>query len=230
MAGIQIEENTSPQEEGELRHSPEWLGFGLIAIFVAGVLAMVATWFLVAYYPIPNDDAIHLGLLVPLFVVFFDFLLIYRLAGSKTRQGQRMAAIKWSVSLLLLGLLAASVLGSLPLLWRRFMTAIPGLREVPWVTIFMLWVAADNLWRRRRPSRGNRSYPRGWLIVQGSSAVVILAANLVLTVVRFSGGEAWLGALYLAVALLFGVLAAFDFIELWQRRRDKPTESIAQDP
>jgi hypothetical protein len=90
----------------------------VIAAFVAGVLAMVATWFLVADFPIPGDDAIHLGLLGFFFVVFFDLLLISGFATSKFRQGQGMSAIKGSINLFLLGLFAASAVGSLPLLWR----------------------------------------------------------------------------------------------------------------
>jgi hypothetical protein len=40
------------------------------AVSVAGVLAMVATWLLVAYYPIPDDETVYLGLLGFFFVMF----------------------------------------------------------------------------------------------------------------------------------------------------------------
>lgn len=154
MAWIRIEEGSSTQGDGALHHSPEWLVFGLIAIAVAGFLAMVATWFLVDYYPIPDDDAVYLSLLGFLFVLFFDFVLIFRFVGSKLRQGQLWAAIKWSVGLVLLGLLAASVVGSLPLLWRRLTTALPWMHEIPWGILLMLLLLANSLWLRRSTSKG----------------------------------------------------------------------------
>lgn len=157
MAWIRIEESSAPQEEGKLQHSPEWLGFGLIAIFVSFLLAMIATLFLVAYdpVPIPNDDAIHLGLLGFSFIVFLDFFLIYRLAGNKIRNGQSLAAAKRLVGLILLGLLVASLVGLLP--WAlRWLIAY-----FPWIPVllrvfFWLIIAAELIWvwkvRRARRS------------------------------------------------------------------------------
>src|SRR4051794_17703421 len=97
--------NSSP------KYFSEWFGFSLVAVLVAGPLAMVATVFLVTSYPTPVDDEISLGLAGFLFVLLLDVFLVSRLAVSKVRQGQRMAAVKGSVGLILLGLLAASVVG-----------------------------------------------------------------------------------------------------------------------
>lgn len=229
MPWIQIEGKPGTQEEPNPRNSPDWLSFGLIAAAAAAFLAMVATWFLVAYSPIPDDNAVYLGLLGFLFVVIFDLILIAGLAVSEVRQGEGMAAIKLSVSLFLLGLLVASVVGSLPLLWQRVMTAVPGLRDVPWGTFLLLWIAAFSLWRRRKPTQENHGYPRGWLIVlivQGSGSALVFVSHLVLGVIRLSSGKVWAGALDLAVALLFGILAGQAFVELWKRRQVQAPEII----
>jgi hypothetical protein len=157
MAWMRIEEgSSSPQEGQRLRDSPDWLGFGLIAVFVAGVLAMVATWFLVARYPIPDDEAIHLGVLGFLFIILLDLFLIYHLVGPKIRQGRRMLAIKWFVSLVLLGLLVASVVGSLPWLVRRLIDAVPWLPNIFW-GLLLLWSVANTiaLWRKRRARKAS---------------------------------------------------------------------------
>lgn len=156
MAWIRVEKGSSLPEEEKLRHSPEWLDFGLIAIFVSGVLAMVSTWFLVAYYPAPTDDAIHLGLLGFFFVVFFDFFLIYRRAGAEIRKGQSLAAAKWSVGLILLGLLVASLVGFLPWLFRRLITYYPWIPVLLRV-LFWLMIVAELVgvwgWKVRRARR-----------------------------------------------------------------------------
>ena len=156
MPWMRIEGSSSPLQERELRGSPDGLGFGLIAISVAGLLAMVATWFLVADYPVPDDDAIHLGLLGFFFVVFFDFFLIYRLAGSRIQKGQWIAAAKWSIGLILLGLFVASIVGSLPWLFSRLITHYPW---IPWLLRVFFWlgiIVAEFIWvwkaRRARNS------------------------------------------------------------------------------
>ncbi|MGH7484149.1 MAG: hypothetical protein ACREMY_00920, partial [bacterium] len=197
----------------------------MIAVSVAGGLAMVTTWFLVAYCSIPDNDAIYLGLLGFFFVALLDLLLISGLFISNFRQGQGMAAIKWSVGLFLLGLLAASVVGSLPLLWQWLVAVVPGLQDVAWEIVFMLLIPANSLWIRRRSTQDNHGYPRGRLIAQGSLSTVFVVADFVLAIGRFSGGRAWLGTLNLTGALLFGILASQAFVELWKRRRAEPPES-----
>src|SRR5438046_133820 len=107
MPRFRTEGTSRPEEEMTPRYSPEWLGFGLIAFFVSGALAVVATVLLVVHYPTPVDDVISIGFFGFLFVMFLDFALIYSL-GSKVRKGQRLASVKRSVALLLPGLLVAT--------------------------------------------------------------------------------------------------------------------------
>jgi len=155
MPWVLIEKSPTFQGERELSHSPAWLGFGLVAIGVSGVLAMVATWFLVDLYPIPDDDAIHLGVLIFCFVVFFDVLLIYRIARSEIRQGQRMGAVKWAAGLILLGLPVAAAAGSLPWLLDRLYAALPWMSGIHW-GLLLAWLAIANVfWQRRRARKAS---------------------------------------------------------------------------
>jgi hypothetical protein len=216
MAWKRIAGGSNPEEERGLKGSFDGLGLFLVAVSVAGVLAMVATWLLVAYYPIPDDEAIYLGLLGFFFVVVLDFFLIYYLVGPEVRKGQRISAVKTSVSLILLGLLVASVVGSLPWLLSRLIAAIPWVREIPWSTLLILWLVAHDVWRRRRTPEDDRGYSWKGLIFLGSLLILVITSTLSSAVSRFSDGKAWLGALYLAIALLLGVLVANVFAETWR--------------
>lgn len=145
MVWVRTVGDSSPRQEPSLLHSTDRSPLILLAAFPAvGVLAMIATWFLVADYPIPDDDAIYLGLLGFLFIVFLDLFFIvfvcYLLAMGNFRQGERWWAVKWSIGLFLSGLLVASVVGSLPWLLRRLVVALPWLTDVPW------WLTAVPWW------------------------------------------------------------------------------------
>src|SRR5262245_57427815 len=106
MAWTRIEGSSNSEDERRLHTSSDGLGFFVIAIGVAGVLAMVAVWFLVAYYPIPDDEALYLGLLAFLFVLFVTFPL----AILRFLQGRGLASIKASLNIAVLGLIAAAAL------------------------------------------------------------------------------------------------------------------------
>ena len=157
---MRMERILSPEEERELRASPEWMVVcGLIAFCVAGVLAMVATWFLVAEYPIPDDDAVYLGLLGFLFVMIFDVLIIVLLLfgfAGLDRRGERTAAVKLFVKIFLLGLLAALVVGFLLWLLRRLVDVSPWVPNLL-VSLPALWVVASGLarWRKRRARKAS---------------------------------------------------------------------------
>jgi hypothetical protein len=230
MAWIRIEGEPRSREKWYLLDPSNWIVFVGIAVLVAGMLAVVATGLLVDHLPIPDDDATALGVLGFVFVALFDLLLISGVAASKLRQGQRRAALKSSVTLFLLGLLAALVVGSLPILWQRLMTAVPGLQEFPWGSLLFLYMAADYLWRRRKAAQDSGSYSRRLVIAQGSLSTVVVASSLYLAAAKLSRGEAWFGALHIAVALLYGVIAAQIFVELWKKRPAKPPESMAPNP
>jgi len=223
MPWIRIEGRTDSQEERTPLSSPDVLGFGLIGIFVAGVLAMVATWFIDTYLPIPGGDAGTLGLLGFLFVLFITIPF----AVSKLAQGN---GIKSSLTIFLLGLITglitAVAVGSLLLLWRRLVAAIPWVQEIPWDILPILGFCAYDLWIRR----DDQKYSWKWLIVEGSLLILLVKSNLLAAVSSFSGGKAWLGTIDLVIALLFGLLAITAFVgawRIWRRRREKPHESIA---
>ena len=221
MAWNRIETSSNPEQR--LQGNSDGLGLALAAVSVSGVLAMVATWLLVAYYPIPDDEAVYLGLLGFFFVVFLDVFLLYYLVGSEVRRGQGIAAVKTSVRLILLGLLVASVVGSLPWLLSRLIAALPWAQEIPWSSLLVLWLVAHDLWRRRKQTEDDHKHSWKWLIFQGSLLILFITSTLSSAFSGFSDGKAWPGALYLAIALLFGLLAVYTFIEIlrvWRRRRE----------
>ena len=226
MAWNQTE--TSSNSEQRLQGTSDGLGLFLAAVSVSGVLAMVATWLLVAYSPIPDDEAIDLGLLGFFFVVFLDAFLIYYLAGSKVRQGQSIAAVKTSVSLILLGLLVASLVGSLPWLISRLIAALPWMQEIPWSILPVFWFVAQDLWSRRKQTENDHSHSWKWLLFQGSRLIIFITSTLLYAFSGFSDGMAWPGAFYLAIALLSGLLAGYTFIDilkiLRRRREDAARE------
>ena len=231
MAWSRIETSSIPEER--LQGASDGLGLVLTAVSVAGVLAMVATWLLVAYYPIPDDEAVYLGLLGFCFVVFLDVFLIYHLVGSEVRQGQGIAAVKTSVSLILLGLLVASVVGSLPWLLSRLIATLPWVQEIPWSSLLVLWLVAYDLWRRRKQTEDDHKHSWKWLIFQASLLVLFITSTLLSAFSGFSEGKALPGALYLAIALLFGLLAVYTFIEIlrvWRRRREDAAQEHCLGP
>lgn len=225
MPWIRIEDKPGAQEERSSRSSLDGLGFVVTVISVAGVLSMVATWFLAAYFPIPADNAVHLGLLVFLFVLFITFPL----AVLPFLEGRGRAAIKASLSFAVSGLIAAVALGSLPLLWSRLIAAMPWIQEFPLSTFLLaLFLAASGLWRKRNSTENDHRYSWKLLIFQGSLIIFLITSTLLSAVFRFSGGKAWLGAFYLAIALLFGLHAVKVFAEIWRiwrRRRENSHES-----
>ncbi|MEA2559651.1 MAG: hypothetical protein QOH06_1155 [Acidobacteriota bacterium] len=232
MAWNRIETSSNPEQR--LQGTSDGLDLILVAVSVSGVLAMVATWLLVAYYPIPDDEAVYLGLLGFFFVVSLDVFLIYHRVGSEVRQGQGIAAVKTSVSLILLGLLVASVVGSLPWLLSRLLAALPWVQEIPLSKLLILWLVAYDLWGRSKQTEDGHKHSWKWLIFQGSLLILFSMSTLLSAFSGFSDGKAWLGALYLAIALLFGLLAVYVFIEIlraWRRRReDAAREHLAGPP
>ena len=132
------------------------ISFALLSVCVSGVLAMIATWFLVARFPIPDDDAIYGGLLGFLFVVFLDAFLIYGLILPEFRKGRRMEATRWLVGLILAGLLAATVVGAFPWFTSRFIPDGPWLDWILW-SLLVLSFAPDilRIWKRWRSRRAS---------------------------------------------------------------------------
>jgi hypothetical protein len=217
MPWIQIEGKSSAQVERSPRSSPDGLGCAVIVISVAGVLAMVTTWFLDAYFPIPDDEAVYFGLLGFLFVLFITLPF----AALKFLGGRGIASVKSSLSLLLLGLFTALVVGSLPLLWRRLTAAIPWAQDIPFTVPLMLWLTANELLRRQSLAQERHRYSWKKLIFQGGLLIFLVTSNLAFAAFKLSDGKAWLGAFYLAVALLLGVPAINVFVEIWRRRRER---------
>ena len=102
---------------------------------------------------------------------------------------------------------------------------VPGITFlIPWFILFLLGSFAYNL------RKDAQKYSWKWLIVEGSLLILLITSTLPSAVSGFSGGKAWLGTIYLAIALLFGLLAVTAFVRawrIWRRRREKPHESIA---
>ncbi len=220
MPSILVEEGSGPEEHGVRNDGG---GFLLGAVFVSGFLSMVATWFLVKHYPVPDDDAIYFGLLGFLFVAVFVFCL----AGGELAEPK--PAIKRIVSLILVGLLVASVVGSLPWLWSRLIAVLPWMQDIPWNLLPMFWLVYYP-WRQRKLTEDHRRPSWKSLMLQSALLLFFVSSTLFSAVSLFAEGKTWLGALYLAMALLFGFLAGAVFVEsrrIWRTRPEKPHESIA---
>lgn len=126
------------------------LAFLVGAILASGLLALVATWFLVNYSPIPDDDAINYGL-IGFFVVSLVYFFVFQAIADLKRMDPRILVIKKSVRLLLLGLLVASVVGSIPWLWSRLVVAMPWLPNVFWLFVLLSYLPGlIALWKRWR--------------------------------------------------------------------------------
>jgi len=132
--------------------------FGTTVFFLALTLAMIVTWFLVARYPIPEDDAIYTGLVFFFLIVFFSLPLIFRMVGPERRTGQRMLAVKWSFKLFGLSLLAASLVGVLPWLFKWLFNYSPWVFRIVQALFVLSLVAQCVLWawRHRRARKSTR--------------------------------------------------------------------------
>ncbi len=221
MAWTRIEAGSNLEQKPQ--GGSDGLGLVVVAVGVAGLLAMVATWLLASYWPVPDDEAISVGLIGFFFVVFLDIFLIYHWAVPAVRRGAGVEAVKMSVSLGLLGLLVASVVGALPWLLSRLLAALPWMQEIPGVSLLLFGLVAQDLWKRRKETGDDEV--RSWvgLILKESALILLIASTLVSAFFGFSGGKAWLGALHLALALLSGYLAVVTFMEIlkgWKRRRE----------
>lgn len=220
MARLRVEGKPSSQVPQKPGTSSDGLALVVIWIVAAGVLAMLATWFLVADFPIPDDEVIHLGLILALFILF----LVLPVAVSKFLHGRGTAAVKSSIGWLLVGLFAALAVGSLPWLQRRLIAAIPWVQDIPWIVLLVSCLTASLLWRSRRLSWAD-SFSRKQLIAWGIPQILIFMLSLASAVFGFSGGKIWSGILYLMLALLSGFLAVKVFVEVWRRR--EPHESVS---
>lgn len=221
MAWDRIETNSNPEQR--LQDSPAALVLLLAAVGAAGLLAMFATWLLVAGYPIPDDEAIYLGSLGFFFVVFLDAFLVSYVVGSEVRQGQRIAAVKKSVGLILLGLFVASVVGSLPWFLGQLNAALPWVREIPWGILLASWLLTQDLRRRRKQTADDRKHSWKSLIFLGSLLILFIASTLWSAFSGFSDGKAWLGTIHLVVSVMLMLLVVNVFMEIlkiWRRRRD----------
>jgi hypothetical protein len=159
MAWIRVED--SPDRE-RLPVRKDGFGFIVGALCASGLLSLVATWFVVKYSPIPDDNDIYIGLIGFFFVVFLDLCFIFQwIADLKPRRGERVPVIMRSMRLLLLGLLLASVLGSIPWLfsrlWSHLVAAMPWLPDALWVFVLISYlpnlIALWKKWRARQASK-----------------------------------------------------------------------------
>jgi hypothetical protein len=137
------EGDSNAQDERRLFQSPEWQELVLVAVFVAGMLAMMASWFLGTRRLFAIADSNYLFF----FLFVFDLFLIGRLINLKFRKGQQTAAGEWVASLSLLGLLVGEVVGLLPFLWHRLVGTMPWISHVPWDLVLALWFLADGFRR-----------------------------------------------------------------------------------
>ena len=134
--------------------SPDRIVWGVAAFFLAVALSMVATWLLVTRFPVPDDDAIVLGLVGFFFVMVVDLCLVFFLIRPKLGGDERMEAAKLSAGIILVGLLVASFVGVLPWSFRWLLDHNPWISSsfralFPWLVIAEIaW-----LWRLRRARR-----------------------------------------------------------------------------
>ena len=78
-------------------------------------------------------------------------------------------------------------------------------------------------WRIGSAQAGSR-HPGHELNFQGSCFALVAVYNFYLAFVRLIDGKAWLGVCYLAVGLLFALVAARYFLEFRNRRRARRHE------
>ena len=200
----------------------------LAAIGLAGILSMYATWFAISRYPIPDSDAINLGLAGFFLVVFLDIFFVCGFIINDLRNGKRRSLREWAVNAAIFvgGLLAAAVLGLF--LWCFWLFQAKHWAFYVFQTLFCVWLAAlswRRLWRRRRGlSAGqdsHRSPSLGAWIGLGSSVILMIFGFLGFVPGDFSKGQTWVGVWRIAMALLLGLPATEAVMEIWRRRRSQ---------
>lgn len=77
-----------------------------------------------------------------------------------------------------------------------------------------------------KPVQDEPRASQGKRIVLSSLLTLSAALNLFVAVLKLSEGEAWFGALYLAMALLMGVFAGKAIVGVSKGRQAKPPEQI----
>jgi uncharacterized membrane protein len=134
--------------------SPEPLVIGVVSFLVAMTLSMVVTWILISRYPVPDDEAVSLGLLGFFFVLFLDLFFLCLRIGPKIRKGEGLQAAGLSLGFLGVGLLVASVVGVLPWCLRWLVNTSPWILKLSrYAFVLFLIVQLVWFWKLRRARR-----------------------------------------------------------------------------
>lgn len=188
------------------------------AVSLAVPLSMFTTWVAISRYPVPDRDSINLGIFLFFLIAFLDVYLVCDLIVAGLREGKPRSLLGLA-GIFAAGLLIAAGLGTLPWsiewLWGRLIAAIPWVQEIPWI-LLVLWLFAHDFWKRRKSTEAGNRYSWRGLAFLGSLLILFITSILLIAASRFSDGRAWLGALYLALAILFGSLAVNVFAEIWR--------------
>ncbi len=189
------------------------------AVSLAVPLSMFTTWVTISRYPVPDRDSINLGLFLFFLMVFLDIYLVCDLIVADLSNGKPISFLGLT-SIFAVGLLVAVGLGILPWsidwLWRRLIAAMPWVREIPWNKLLVLWFVAYVLWKKRKSAVVIPRHSWKSLAFLGGSLILLFTSTLLDAAYRFSGGKTSLGALYLTLAIAFGLLAVDVSVEIWK--------------
>lgn len=107
--------------------------------------AMFGTWFVISRYPVPDSDAINVGLFAFLMIALLTLFAAVALAVADWRQLKRTALVLGG------GFLAAAVLGGLAWGVGRIFIGRPQAQDALFFGVIMLlWLPTWITWRKRR--------------------------------------------------------------------------------
>jgi hypothetical protein len=200
-----------------------------VALWVTAVpltlmLSAYATWFAISRYPIPDSDAINLGLFAFFGVLLLDvFFVCDRVVVSLRKEGRITPGELARIATIFLGgaLLAALFGLSVWLIW--------GLASKPWgeqfvrilfpvlFTIFVWWWSFGS---GLRPTLdGRRDLARLRLLLWGT--LLVAGSNLLMAILGFLNDQGWIWGWRLAIGLLLVPPIARMAMEISRRRRAK---------
>jgi hypothetical protein len=125
--------------------------YWVISVIFAVMLSMYATWVAISRYPIPDSDAINLGLFLFFLIGLLDLLLIGDLVVLGSSEGKAIKIDELSI-VFVGGLLGAVVVGLCTWGIGWLVTEKPWVTRAFWIAVAILWAmpALQSWWLRRK--------------------------------------------------------------------------------